>query len=184
MTSHETPLVGTGRDDALQGTAGADRVIAAAGDDVLSGFAGDDVLVGGVGNDVLDGGSGSDQLAGGHGADLFAFNFDDVVLELPLPDVTEAFIRLGLGHDTVTDFELGTDRLQLAGSHVGVLTVAELEQYLRLFEQDVDGDGTLDTVIRADFVSPFSGVHYTDAESSITLVGVSGATLADLFAPA
>lgn len=179
----DTKLVGTGADDQLQGTAGADVLMGVAGNDVLLGLAGDDRLVGGVGDDELDGGRGSDALAGGHGADLFVFSFGDIISSLPPEGTTEAHIVLQLGHDVISDFELGVDRLQVrAGENPVVLTPAELSQMLMLTQADVDGDGALDTVITIDYVSAASGIHWTDPSSSITLLGVSGATVEGLFA--
>ena len=64
--------------------------------DVLRGRGGDDTLSGGGGDDVLLDGAGRDRLTGGTGADVFVLAWD----ETP---------------DTVTDFEPGTDRLDLSG---------------------------------------------------------------------
>jgi Ca2+-binding RTX toxin-like protein len=158
MTSASRPIVGTGQDDVLQGTSADDRLIAAAGDD------------------VLEGGGGSDQLAGGHGADLFVFAVGDVVATLPQDGSNEVSIFVGWGDDVVTDFEVGVDHLQFG--------IAGPAQYLQLTEADVDQDGRLDTVLRIDYVDAASGIHYTDPASSITLLGVSGASLSDLIAAA
>ena len=49
---------------------------------------------GGSGNDTISGGNGDDKLTGGEGADTFI---------------------ISLGHDTITDFESGTDTIQLDG---------------------------------------------------------------------
>ncbi|WP_108260739.1 UvrD-helicase domain-containing protein [Mangrovicoccus ximenensis] len=90
------PLVlevdGLGGDDTIDGGALEAGSIALKAD----GGAGDDLLIGGAGDDLLDGGEGNDVMAGGLGADTFVF---------------------ADGQDTVTDFENGTDviDLQLAG---------------------------------------------------------------------
>ena len=52
------------------------------------------VLDGGDGDDVLFGGSGADTLVGGAGADVFQFT-------------------ASAGSDRVSDFDLGSDRIQL-----------------------------------------------------------------------
>ncbi len=70
----------------LTGTAGAD---------VLIGGAGADVLNGGAGADILRDGGGEDVLTGGAGADLFILTADG-------------------SPDTITDFTLGEDRLDLS----------------------------------------------------------------------
>jgi hypothetical protein len=69
--------------------------------DLLLGDVGDDLLSGGGGNDVLSGGAGHDVLTGGAGADLF-------VLDAPGGQ------RLSAA-DLITDFQAGTDHLQLSG---------------------------------------------------------------------
>jgi Ca2+-binding RTX toxin-like protein len=183
MSNESKPIVGTGADDLVQGTDGADLLIAAAGDDRLLGLGGDDVLVAGVGNDLLDGGRGSDTLTGGHGADVFAFSSENPAVSIPEEGSSEAFVLFRLGDDVVTDFELGTDFLVFGGGDAPVFTAAELAQFVQLTEADVDADGALDTVIRIDYVEADSGIHFTDPGSSVTLLGISGASLADLVQP-
>jgi Ca2+-binding RTX toxin-like protein len=73
----------------------ANRITGNAGDNHLDGGAGNDVLLGGVGADVLIGGAGNDKLTGGADADRFVF-------------------APGGGKDTVTDFQLGIDHLDLS----------------------------------------------------------------------
>ena len=62
---------------------------------VITGSSGSDTLKGTVGADTITGGAGADMLTGGAGADLFVF-------------------RSGDGFDTITDFQLGVDRLSIA----------------------------------------------------------------------
>ena len=182
MATDNKPIVGTGDDNLLQGTSGADVIMGAAGNDLLFGLAGDDRLVGGVGDDQLDGGRGADMLSGGHGADLFVFSVGDVLVSLPGEGETEALVRFNLGHDVITDFQLGEDHLQVfAGSDPVVVSIAQLLETLELTTADVDGDGTLDTVINVDYIGAENGVHYTDPTTSITLLGVSGASIEQLF---
>jgi Ca2+-binding RTX toxin-like protein len=176
-------VVGTGADDQLAGSAFDDLIMGAAGSDVLLGLEGNDELIGGAGNDEVDGGRGSDLLSGGNGADLFVSSFGDLVSSIPPEGTTEGTIGLYLGDDVITDFELGVDHLQVrAGDNPVVLTAAFLSQVLKLTETDADGDGKLDTVIHVDYIDPVYGIHVTDPSSSITLLGVTGATVQDLFA--
>ena len=78
------------------GTAATDTINGTAGRDVIDGGSGNDVLRGQDGDDVLIDGEGSDTLVGGDGVDTFVFVADGV-------------------RDTVEDFEIGVDRLDLSG---------------------------------------------------------------------
>ncbi|WP_172330069.1 calcium-binding protein [Mangrovicoccus sp. HB161399] len=87
----DTVVGGPGRDKAWLG-AGADRFE----DSVQSGPLGRDTVMGGPGDDVIVTRGGGDLLTGGAGADRFVF----------LP---------GAGRATVTDFDPGTDVIDLSG---------------------------------------------------------------------
>ncbi|WP_311794712.1 M10 family metallopeptidase [Ferirhizobium litorale] len=87
-------LYGGGNSDKLTGSGGADRLLGQYGHDVLVGGYGKDTLSGGGGNDRLAGNGGTDRLTGGAGSDVFVFAH-------------------GGGRDTVTDFQDGTDRIQI-----------------------------------------------------------------------
>ena len=65
------------------------------GNDIVFAEEGDDWLVGGEGADTITGGTGDDTLTGGAGADTFVFASGD-------------------GNDTITDFENGTDTIDLS----------------------------------------------------------------------
>jgi Ca2+-binding RTX toxin-like protein len=71
------------------------------GDDRLSGLSGNDWLRGGIGDDILNGGAGNDILVGGEGQDYFVF------------DSGKKFATGSLGSDSITDFEVGTDKIIL-----------------------------------------------------------------------
>jgi len=71
-------------------------------DVLLEGTTGDDVLHGNEGNDILIGGAGDDILTGGAGSDIFIWNQEDV------GTVTTP------AYDTVTDFDVAHDQLNLA----------------------------------------------------------------------
>ena len=81
-----SPIIGNSADNTLTGTSADDMIAGEIGDDTLSGSAGDDILHDGAGQDVMTGGTGSD---------LFVLSADGDA-------------------DTITDFEVGVDRLDLS----------------------------------------------------------------------
>lgn len=87
-------LVGGGGKDHLNGGFGNDRLRGGSGDDVLLGGQHDDTLMGDGGRDHLSGGTGNDILTGGVGRDVFFFARNN-------------------GHDIVTDFQLGFDKIEI-----------------------------------------------------------------------
>jgi Ca2+-binding RTX toxin-like protein len=94
-------------------------------------------LVGGSGNDVLNGGAGTDTLEGGSGADRFVFGTN-------------------FGKDTIADFEVGVDRIQIAKS---------------VFPQSLN----LAAAISDDGLG--NARLTLDAANSVTFLGVSAAQL-------
>ena len=103
--------VTNGLDNVLTGGTGNDVLIGGAGHDTLNGGAGHDKLNGGIGNDVLWGGSGNDTLTGDAGSDVFVFKRAD-----------------GAGKTFITDFELGTDKIDLSG--LGYTSFADVQAHL------------------------------------------------------
>lgn len=99
---HDTMGGGTGR-DTIFGNFGHDLIYGGDGNDELDGGGGtdtiysgydDDFLSGGDGDDILSAGFGNDTLVGGNGNDVFGFGLDQ-------------------GHDVITDFTPGQDRMDL-----------------------------------------------------------------------
>nr|WP_244329378.1 Calx-beta domain-containing protein [Tolypothrix sp. PCC 7910] len=88
-------LNGGAGNDSLNGGVGNDSLTGGDGNDSLTGGDGNDTLLGQAGNDVLTGGFGSDKLTGGTGNDWFVFTA-----------LTDA-------GDTITDFEVGQDKIIL-----------------------------------------------------------------------
>ena len=96
-----------GRDTVIGGL-GNDTIQGGNGDDEFRGADGNDLIFGRLGNDIVDGGAGDDSLTGGNGADTFVF-------------------ADGYGADQVSDFIVGSDKLQLdSGLWSGTLTEAEV----------------------------------------------------------
>ena len=78
-------------------------------DNTLIGGAGADRLLGGGGNDILEGGAGNDTLTGGFGSDIFRF-------------ASPSDRR-----DTITDFVVGSDKIELNGTNFGIQGVGSLD---------------------------------------------------------
>ncbi len=89
-------IIGTVLVDHIAGLGGADTIRGGGGADLIDGGADNDKLYGEAGADTITGGSGSDQMSGGDGADLFIF-------------------APGSGADSITDFVVGTDLIDLTG---------------------------------------------------------------------
>lgn len=85
--------------DVILATDTNDILVGGSGDDVLIARSGEDTLEGGLGSDILIGGLGGDILTGGDEADIFKW------LEFESSPWTV---------DSVTDFELGSDKLDVA----------------------------------------------------------------------
>ncbi|MEM1046979.1 MAG: calcium-binding protein, partial [Pseudomonadota bacterium] len=140
-----------------------DQIIGDAGDNVLNGLGGDDILIGGEGNDSLiggdnvdraradaegdnadrlDGGAGNDLLTGGLGGDTFVFNLETV------------------SHDTVTDFEDGTDLLDVTGFG---FSEAELQDVI---DAAVEVNGSTVLTFAADNTVTLEGIAAADIDQS------------------
>lgn len=107
---------GESSNDTLRGGNGDDLILASADDDVVAGDDGNDTLFGGAGDDTINGGNGddilwagggNDDLTGGTGSDIFTFG-----------DVS--------GNDTVNDFTVGEDTLDLRFASTEFASVAEV----------------------------------------------------------
>jgi Ca2+-binding RTX toxin-like protein len=111
-SGHDTLDGGTGNDqlngggghDTLYGGAGTDTLVGGTGHDALNGGTGNDFLYGNADHDVLNGGNGDDVLRGDTGVDTLTggIGFD-----------TFKFAGDEDSVDTITDFEVGFDKIDL-----------------------------------------------------------------------
>ncbi len=162
-TSGEDTLNGTQDKDIIRGHDGADVLIGRNGNDELLGGRGGDTLRGGKGNDVLKGsygadilvgGQGKDKLTGGRGDDAFVFNsIDD-------------------HRDTITDFGLGNDHLDLQQLFAGkdYASVNAFTDYVKLVQSGsntkVQVDALGDTGDQFQTLAILKNVNVTDLTAS------------------
>ena len=114
----------------------------------LSGGVGDDTLIGGVGDDTLNGGAGNDTLSGGEGADTFDYKGDGTFVDF--------------GQDTITDFDYGTDQIDIRGLGSIGMGSEDTEQGLVIYFGEQSDD-------------PSHDYNSSNTNSSITLTGFSEA---------
>uniref|UniRef100_A0A923FQI5 Retention module-containing protein n=1 Tax=Pseudomonas marvdashtae TaxID=2745500 RepID=A0A923FQI5_9PSED len=136
-------LVGSNFNDTLAGNGASNRIDGGLGHDMLNGGGGDDILIGGLGNNTLTGGS---------GADTFQWQAGNS------------------GHDVITDFTPGLDKLDLSQLLLGENgSAASLDDYLHF---TVTGTGA--SVITSIDVSSMAGAT---PNQTIDLAGVNLASL-------
>jgi Ca2+-binding RTX toxin-like protein len=125
-----------GGNDSMNGDRGNDQLKGGKGRDLLLGGKGNDRLRGDQGDDILVGGRGSDTLTGGRGKDMFAFS------------------RVNESVDTMTDFSVNDDVIDLRSpfaqpQYSGETTFDRYLKYVQLTQVgsnteikiDVDGNG-------------------------------------------
>ena len=131
-------LIGSDYNDTLIGDHGNNVLVGGLGNDVLNGGGGDDLLIGGMGNNTLTGGAGAD---------------------------TFQWLQGNSGHDVVTDFNPGIDKLDLSQLLQGENgTAASLDDYLHF---KVTGSG--DSLVTSIDVSGMAGAA---PNQTIDLAGV------------
>ncbi|WP_262692505.1 calcium-binding protein [Kordiimonas aestuarii] len=105
-------LLGANGNDAIGGGDGDDLLDGGSENDLLWGAAGNDILIGGNGNDTLFNGAGADTVDGGDGGDtIWAGQGND---RLSGQGGADRFVfGRAVGDDTVTDFDVSEDILDL-----------------------------------------------------------------------
>ncbi len=136
-------------------------------DNILYGNHLDDTLNGGAGNDILIGGAGNDILTGGSGNDTFLFRAD------ACPALSSA------GIDTITDFTVGQDKIQLGQSifsslttSVGTLSVDEFS----IVMSDVDAETSSAAIV----YNSTNGKLFYNADLTAPGLGQNGGQFAQL----
>ncbi|MEL6234227.1 MAG: calcium-binding protein [Pseudomonadota bacterium] len=108
-------LKGNDGGDLLIGNAGVDRLIGGAGSDAMFGGSNNDIMFGQSGSDAMRGGGGNDEMYGGGSNDTLTGDAgDDTLTGEAGADVF--VINDGDGSDFITDFENGTDLIDLSGN--------------------------------------------------------------------
>lgn len=144
-------LIGGDGHDFILGSTGTDLLMGDAGNDTLDGGTGDDTLIGGIGNDKLIGSDGNDHLIGGAGTDTLVGNSGTDTFEF----------HDGFGHDLITDFQIGSDLLQIA-SGINATGVTDPSDLLSMISANGNGHAVI-----------------TLGGDSITLYGISVSDLAN-----
>ncbi len=146
-------LLGANNDDSLDGGTGNDSVNGGAGNDTVLGGDGDDLVFGVSGNDRLIGGLGNDTLTGSTGIDAFVFS------------------TTAEGVDTITDFTLATDVIDLTILFgVGVVNAGNLSQFIQ-----TSTSGVADSFLAVDANGLTGGLSFT------IIAQVNGVTATQLF---
>lgn len=107
-------VTGAGGDDTIGAGAGGDSVVAGAGNDVVYAGAGDDEVAAGTGNDEVYGGDGDDTIDGDTGADTIYGGAGDDEVSLGGTDGAADLFVFSAGNDTVSEFETGTDQIDVS----------------------------------------------------------------------
>ena len=160
-------VIGTNRNDTITGDLQANILSGNAGNDSINGgLGGNDILNGGLGNDTLNGGSGIDTLTGGGDADTFVFQFgQSTISDLTLPD-------------QITDFAIGTDRIDLLLS-TGAATGAPVS-FTRAANSTAATRTALATQVFTDANGLLAG-NQALAASSAALVQVTSSPIAGTY---
>ncbi|MEM8812386.1 MAG: Ig-like domain-containing protein, partial [Pseudomonadota bacterium] len=143
-------IAGTSNNDLLFGSNSADNVDGAAGSDVILGFGGNDTIIGSDGQDTILGGAGEDSIDGLAGNDLLTGGVD-----------MDTFVfDVGSGEDTITDFEIDTDVIDLSA-----LVIPDNNSNLitDIGDLQISQDG-LDTVIQ---LNPADQIRLSNVDSTL-----------------
>ena len=163
-------LTGTAAADILLG--GAIDVTSGSDSDTLNGGDGNDHLNGGYGDDTLNGGAGDDLLKGRFGDDTLTGGDDADTLYYHIQEVQGKFLSAD-GNDTMTDFTIGTDIIQLEEYSVIGNETNTLAEFKASFGSKWDAQSSLDY---SQIQLVFGDVTVDNGTATVTLV-LNGTTV-------
>lgn len=137
----------------FKGGSGGDSITAGALADDLSGGVGRDILIGGAGEDIINGGKNADTLTGGADADTFVFGGRGTAAK-------------GAGADIITDFEQGTDVIDISAVN-GLVFIGTSQPGINLAEIGFRQTAT-DTIISVMVDADDNGVNEINYEIRLT----------------
>ncbi|PMM37509.1 Ig-like domain-containing protein [Vibrio lentus] len=157
----ESPYVAPSWADVGQGGAGNDVILGESGIDLISGGSGNDYLDGGSendyiragsGNDIVIGGAGDDHLRGEDGNDILIGGLgDDILTGDDGDDLFQWVDQPFQGDvDTITDFALGEDHLDVSQLLPAENTMSDLLDHIKIEKVDNGGDKDLVITISED----------------------------------
>jgi parallel beta-helix repeat protein len=144
----------------VQGTDGNDTLLGGGANEIFYGGAGKDTINGGAGDDVLVGGAGADKLTGGAGADTFRYASE-----------TDSYRNTSSFVDTITDFNVSQDKIDLAGlgftglgnGRGGTLQVSYNASSDRTYIKDYDADASgnrFELILTGNLASTLSASNF------------------------
>lgn len=139
-----------GGNDRLLGKSGNDRLTCGSGNDRAFGDGGNDTLKGNAGNDLLQGGKGNDRLLGGASNDVLIGNQGRDTLVGGSGQDTFTFNSVSDGIDTINDFTLNVDLIDLRGIFssalfTGIDVQSRFTEFLQVVQSGVDTQVQIDT---------------------------------------
>lgn len=166
LTAQNTVGAGADRLSGIENITGSNSIDTLTGNalaNLLQGNAGNDRLSGGAGNDTLNGGIGKDTLTGGLGNDTFTF--------------TSQNDSLTMTADTIADFTVKLDKINLSAIDANALTVAneafsfigasaftqtagQIRYAAGVLTGDVNGDGFADFSINVTGVTTLAASDF------------------------
>jgi Ca2+-binding RTX toxin-like protein len=144
-----------------------ENIISGEYSDNLTGSKEANSIVGSLGNDTIDGGLGKDTLVGGDGADFFVFSTKPSTINV----------------DTISDFQVGVDKLQLsskvftklkvAADYLAFGTASDSKSHYLIYDSasgklSYDADGNVSKIKPVDIALIGQGLNLTAQDIVIT----------------